>query len=918
MGCVVSILIFNSMFLVPGKIMPELGEILKNAPPLEKIPVIVHMSTEYPLEQIQNLSPQEKCNLFKTIAYNSQKDVLAYLKRLPGNKAEVLDQFWIFNGFHLKATKDVIEELAGRNDIKFICYSAIVKLDYTVGGLIPKENPKTPEWNIKMIMADSCWNAGYDGSGVIIGHIDTGVLTTHQALSGKWLSPYWYDAVNGMSTPYDDQGHGTHIMGTICGGDGPGPFVYDVGIAYGARYIPTKGLDASGVGYYYWLDDCMQYLANLKAQGINIRVISNSWGSSSGSDLHFWDIILHWKNLGVFPVFAAGSGQGYGTINSPASFCTVAGVGATRPNDTIANFSSQGPAPNIPPINNPQYWYYPEWNLLKPDFCAPGVNIRSCSNNGGYATFSGTSFATPHLTGGTAILLQKNPNLTLSEIYSAFKDNCDMPSWGGPYPNNTYGWGRINLWKALKDVPPTDQPCMVLLHTRVVNDDNGNGRLDPGENGGIITYVKNSGGVTATNVQGTLRTTSPYITIIDSTYTYGTINPGDSTDNFLDAYEVSVDASTPPGHKADFKIALVSAETSWVRNFSLTVGYAPGMIIWGPKYLPSFPADGSVRGLAYDRIGDMIYVIDYYSNSIYIYSSDSFVTYYGTISGPATNLTDIAYSFYDDALYVCGFNPKNVWKIDKSSGEIIRQFNNPANDFPTGIAYDGDNTMWFADRRSIPGATQLIYIGDTLGNAIQYNSPVQGYYNTHCLAYDSLGNSFVNVQTWFDPNGVRLDSVGVVEMEGSPPISTGNRFLLIKWWHIWGIEYDPRDGNYWITIASEDGARNKIVKVKGFYTPSVTISERKSGETSFREMLKVIPNPSKNTVSFYIHTFNIKDNHLWIYDIAGRVVAKVKFDKNEKIVNWNSRRDNPLADGIYFAILKKDNGMIKQKFILIH
>ena len=917
MNFLVLFLIFNGVELSALKITPELVEILKNAPPSEKISVIVHMNREYPLAQIKNLSAQEKCNVFKSIAYNSQEDVLAFLRTLPRDKAEVLGQFWIFNGFHLRATKDVIEELAGRNDIRFICYNETVKLDYTIGGVILGDGTETPEWNIRKIMADSCWNAGYDGSGVIIGHIDTGVLTTHEALAGKWLTPYWYDAVHGISTPYDDNGHGTHTMGIICGGDGPGPFANDVGIAYGARFIPTKGLDANGSGSYFWLDACMQYLADLKAQGINIRVINNSWGSSSGSDLHFWDIILHWKNLGVFPVFAAGGGQGYGTIRSPASYPTVAGVGSMGANDTIAGSSGRGPAPNISPINEPQYWYYSEWNLLKPDFCAPGINIRSCYNNGGYNTLTGTTIATPHLTGGTAILLQRNPNMTLNEIYSTFKDNCDTPLWGAPYPNNTYGWGRINLWKALKSVPPTDQPFVILLRTRVVNDNNGNNRLDPGEDAGIVTCVKNSGGATATNVQGRLRTTSPYITITDSTYTYGTINPGDSTDNLLNAYDVSVDGSTPPGHRADFQIVLASAETTWVRNFSLTVGYAPGMIIWGPKSLPNFPTTQSIYGVAYDRIGDRIYVLDFYSNQIRYYSSDSFVNYYGAITGPEDSVTDITYSRYDDRLYVCNYPQKLVWKINKSTGAILRQFNNPANDYPVGIAFCAPNKMWYADRRTLPGGAQLIYIGDTLGSAIQYNSPVQGYYNTRCLAYDSLGNSFVNVQTWFNSGGTILDSVGVVEMSGQPPITTGNRFLLSRWWDIRGIEFDPRDGNYWITILSEDGLKNRIVKVKGFYTPQVTVSERKRGEAFFREMLRAIPNPSKHIVSFYITASNIKDNHLRIYDINGRLVAKVEFDKNEQVVNWNPGKDGSIADGIYFAILEKDNGMIKQKFIFI-
>ncbi|MEO0094887.1 MAG: S8 family serine peptidase [candidate division WOR-3 bacterium] len=902
--------------VISGKMTLELTRIIKDTPPNKKIFVIVHMNTKYPYEHIQNLNLQEKCQIFKDVAEHSQKAVINYLKILPENKAEIVRQFWIFNGFHLKATRDVIEELASRDDVWFICHNGTVQLNYEKVENIEK---RTPEWNIIKIMADSCWAAGYSGNGIVIGHIDTGVLTTHEALAGKWLSPYWYDAVGGQPSPYDDNGHGTHTVGIICGGDGYGPFVNDVGVAYGARFIPTKAFDAGGSGQYAWIDACMQYLADLKSQGINIRAINNSWGSSNGSDLHWWDIVLNWKNLGILPVFSAGgNGPGYGTINSPASYPTAAAVTATNSNDSTWWFA-HGPAPNIPPINNPLYWYYPGWNLLKPDFSAPGVNIRSCDNNGGYATRNGTSYSAPHVSGGVAILLEKNPNLSPQEVYNILKDNCTQPSQGGPYPNNTYGWGRINLWHALKEVPPTNAPFIVLIRTQVVNDNNGNGKLDPGEEAGIVTYVKNTGGLTATNVQGRLRTTSPYINVNDSISVYGTINSGDSTNNLSNPYHINVSATTPPGHKANFQLILTSAESTWTRNFSLYVGIAPGMIIWGPKFLPNFPTNHSVNGVGFDKIGDRIYVLDSYSYSIYCYSSDSFVTYYGSITGPASGLVDITYSQHDDAFFVCASNPKTVWKINKSTGGILRQFDNPANDYPVGLALCPPNTMWYADRRTALGGIQLIYIGDTLGNAVQYISPVQGYYNTRCLAYDSLGNSFVNVQTWFNSGGNILDSTGVVEMTGPPPTLTGRRFLLDSRWQIRGIEFDPRDGNYWITIIFNDGARNQIAKVKGFYTPLVSVRESDRNNLPADISLKIIPNPANDFVTFYINAHNSKNNYLNIYDASGRLMAKIKTKKGENIIKWRPKEENRLAKGVYFVIFKKDeNNIVTRKFVLIH
>ncbi len=453
--------------VIPGKMTPELLQILQNASDNEKILVIVHMATEYPFEQLRGMNPQEKCVVFQDIAMNSQRQIVEYLKSLPDEFAEVGGQFWIFNGFHLKATKPIIYELAKREEVWFICHNGIIQLDAEVIA-DADVTARAPEWNIKKIKADSCWVDGYSGSGIIIGQIDTGVLTTHEALTGKWLSPYWRDGVNNQSSPYDDHGHGTHTIGTILGGDGPGSFANDVGVAYNATYIPTKAFDSGGSGQYAWIDTCMQYLANLKAGGVDIRVIGNSWGGS-GTDLHFWDAVLTWKNLDVFPVFSNGnSGPNAGTVGSPASYPLSMGVGATDSLDAIASFSSRGPAPNQNPWTDPQYWYYSTWNLLKPDVSAPGVAVRSSYNNGGYTSMQGTSMASPHVTGGTAILLEKNGTLSVNQLYDIFYTTCDQPSSGAPYPNNNYGWGRINLYRALQQTPPPTPHHNIRVQTIVV------------------------------------------------------------------------------------------------------------------------------------------------------------------------------------------------------------------------------------------------------------------------------------------------------------------------------------------------------------------------------------------------------------------------------------------------------------------
>ncbi len=145
-------------------------------------------------------------------------------------------------------------------------------------------------------------------------------------------------------------------------------------------------------------------------------------------------------------------GPGVGTAGSPANYPLCIGAGAINSNDRIAIFSSRGPVPDSAPFNDPQYWYRADWNLIKPDIVAPGVSVRSAWLNNNYSTLNGTSMSAPHVAGAVAILCQANPNLTVTELYNLILDNADQPSQGAPYPNNNYGWGRLNVWKALKSL----------------------------------------------------------------------------------------------------------------------------------------------------------------------------------------------------------------------------------------------------------------------------------------------------------------------------------------------------------------------------------------------------------------------------------------------------------------------------------
>jgi subtilisin family serine protease len=176
------------------------------------------------------------------------------------------------------------------------------------------------------------------------------------------------------------------------------------------------------------------------------HIINNSWGGGN-NDPWFNDVINAWINAGIVPVFAIGnSGPGCNTANSPGDYINVLSVGATDINDKIAYFSSRGSVVGT--------------NIIKPDISAPGVNIRSAwiGQTNSYNSISGTSMATPHVSGIIGLYLESDESLRydynrLKEIlYTSSYKRLGEPegeqSCGNTrydvYPNNYYGYGRLS------------------------------------------------------------------------------------------------------------------------------------------------------------------------------------------------------------------------------------------------------------------------------------------------------------------------------------------------------------------------------------------------------------------------------------------------------------------------------------------
>jgi serine protease AprX len=426
---------------------------------------------------------QKTFDILRGLAERSQTDIRQTLTR----RNVAFKAFWLVNALHLKADIDLLKTLAERADVLEIINNPKSKLEtlpQDANGNLPENSLKT--WGVQRIGADSVWLLGYRGQGVTVGGADTGYDWTHPALQKKYRgfnattnatdhNYNWFDAILpdsitatnpcGTSTtkPCDDDRHGTHTMGTMVGGyQIVGSDSTAIGVAPDARWIGARNMDR-GDGTLARYVACFEWFAApTDTNGLrpNPRlaphVINNSWYCSTGegcnpSNYNIMERALNaTRAAGIVVVVSAGnSGPTCSSFPGPAGFLDKAfSIGATQSNDTIAGFSSRGPVTNDGS------------NRRKPNVSAPGVGVVSSVPNGGFASFSGTSMAGPHVAGAVALMISANPLLAgqvdtiekiLEQTARPMQTTQDCGTISGlNVPNHTYGWGRINVLAAVK------------------------------------------------------------------------------------------------------------------------------------------------------------------------------------------------------------------------------------------------------------------------------------------------------------------------------------------------------------------------------------------------------------------------------------------------------------------------------------
>jgi serine protease AprX len=455
-----------------------LDRIFAGKRPDEVASILVVLRGQADLSGAANISDRAEKKRFVYEALRSTADATQapFRRRLELAGAR-FQAFYLVNMIAVEADRPLAEELASRDDVALVAPNRPVHM-----ALPQRQEPEVAplsaaavEASLDLVHAPSVWSLGFTGQGVVVGIADTGVDWEHPALKNRYRgfdgtsvshAYNWHDSIHtanpgnpcgtDSAVPCDDSSHGSHVTGTAVGTDGGDNLI---GMAPGARWIACRNMDR-GDGTPARYTECFQFfLAPTDSAGANPRpdlgadVISNSWSCPPTEGCTDPDVLRavveNTRAAGIFLSVAAGNGgSACATIDDvPGSYEASFSVGATTLLDTIASFSSRGPVT----VDGS--------NRMKPDVVAPGVQIRSSVPGATYTPFSGTSMATPHVSGAVALIWSAAPWLAnhVPETEALLREtairltsdqSCGEVS-GSAIPNPVFGWGRIDVLAAI-------------------------------------------------------------------------------------------------------------------------------------------------------------------------------------------------------------------------------------------------------------------------------------------------------------------------------------------------------------------------------------------------------------------------------------------------------------------------------------
>lgn len=450
-------------------------------------PIVIFLSDQADLSAAHSMKDQDARGwyVYNTLTEHAAR-TQAGLKGFLESKGVTYQSFWAANMLVATADRQLIESLAARPDVARVDSNMptrwIEDPSLQKSASAP-ESTTAVEWGVTNVNAPALWALGFTGTGMVVGGLDTGIRWTHNVLRPKYRgwngatvdhNYNWRDAIHSgggvcgpnTTAPCDDNGHGTHTVGTMVGDDGTN----QVGVAPGAKWMGCRNMD-QGNGTPATYAECLQFtIAPTDVTGSNPdptrrpHVLNNSWscpaseGCTTRAELE--TIVNSTQAAGIFVVVSAGNGgPNCATVaDPPAIYSNSFSVGATDINNNLASFSSRGPST----------FYTP--SILKPNLTAPGVAVRSATRTSdtAFSTIQGTSMAGPHVAGVVALLWSARPQLVRNiPATKALLQNTANPlvtvtpaqTCGGTsstqIPNNSFGYGRVDALAAYNASAPT-------------------------------------------------------------------------------------------------------------------------------------------------------------------------------------------------------------------------------------------------------------------------------------------------------------------------------------------------------------------------------------------------------------------------------------------------------------------------------
>ena len=303
----------------------------------------------------------------------------------------------------------VLEALSHNPQIEFAEPDAVL-----APALTPNDPYYSMEWHLAKIQAPLAWDITTGSETVTIAILDSGINSAHPDLTGL-VVPGWNFYDNNADTT-DVTGHGTAVAGQACtlGNNGIGI----AALAWGCKIMPLRVADPDGYTSYSMIASALTYAADHGARVANASFTITGSSSTLSSAAQYLE-----SKGGVF----TGSAGNDASFDSTADDPYILRVSATDSSDVIASFSATG--------NNI-------------DLCAPGVNIVTTTKSGGYGYGTGTSASAPIVAGVAALMISANPAVSGAQIRDILKETAD--DLGTPGWDPTYGWGRVNAYKAVQ------------------------------------------------------------------------------------------------------------------------------------------------------------------------------------------------------------------------------------------------------------------------------------------------------------------------------------------------------------------------------------------------------------------------------------------------------------------------------------